>query len=219
MTFQLSKHLFRRSGTVGTSFKAIAAAAAVLLCASQAPAVTNTLDHVPYTTGMWSVTDWFGFGSLSNALTRLTAVEATTNAVAETDPVAVPLVSVLSTGKVDVAVLLNVSNVLGSAVSVLDTGKVSQAQWVAGSNSFATAAQGAKASADADSVKQSIADAQTMINEVDAKLDDVGAMKQQAVKVKDAASSAYAEHAGTIQTVLHYAGEGVQLLKGLLSSN
>ena len=81
------------------------------------------------------------------------------------------------------------------------------------------AAQGAKASADADSVKQSIADAQTMINEVDAKLDDVGAMKQQAVKVKDAASSAYAEHAGTIQTVLHYAGEGVQLLKGLLSSN
>ena len=137
--------ILRRAVSVGTSLKAVAAAAAVFLCAPASPAATNTLDHVPYTTGMWSVTDWFGFGSLSNALTRLTAVEATTNAVAETDPVAVPLVSVLSTGKVDVAVLLNVSNVLGSAVSVLDTGKVSQAQWVAGSNSFATAAQGAKA--------------------------------------------------------------------------
>lgn len=108
----------------------------------------------------------------------------------------------------------NSQSVVGKLMDKV-TGKDKEREQAARQNT----AQGAQASADAASVQQSIADAQSMINDVDSKLNDVGAMKQQATKVKDAAVNAYAEHEGTIQTVLYYAGEGVRALKGFLSSN
>ncbi len=108
----------------------------------------------------------------------------------------------------------NSQSVVGKLMDKV-TGKDKERQQAAQQNK----AQGTQASADAASVQQSIADAQSMINDVDSKLDDVGTMKQQAAKVKDAAVNAYAEHEGTIQTVLYYAGEGVRVLKGFLSSN
>ena len=95
------------------------------------------------------------------------------------------------------------------------TGKTKAREQAAQQN----AVQGSQASDEAASVRQSIDQAQAMINDVDSKLDSVGEMKQQASKVKDAASAAYAEHEGTIQQVLYYAGQGVDLLKGWLSSN
>lgn len=49
---------------------------------AQVVGTTNTLDNVAYGTGMWSLADPFAFGTLSNTLDRVAAVESytTTNA-------------------------------------------------------------------------------------------------------------------------------------------
>lgn len=104
----------------------------------------------------------------------------------------------------------------GSTVSkILDkvTGKEKERQQAANDN----ASKGAAASQEAASIGKSIDDAQAMINDVDSKLNDLNQMKQQAGKVKDAAESAYNEHAGTIQQALYYASEGVDFVRGFFS--
>ncbi len=105
------------------------------------------------------------------------------------------------------------SNSRSTVTKILDkvTGKEKEREQAAGDN----AAQGAQASQDAASLGKSIDDAQAMINDVDSKLDDLGQMKQQAGKMKDAAESAYNEHFGTIQQALYYASEGIDLIRGL----
>lgn len=103
-----------------------------------------------------------------------------------------------------------------SAVSkILDkvTGKEKERQQAASDN----AAKGAEASQQAASIGKSIDDAQAMINEVDSKLDDLNQMRQQAGKVKEAAESAYNEHAGTIEQALYYASQGVDFVRGFFS--
>lgn len=55
-----------------------------------------------------------------------------------------------------------------------------------------------------------------MLDDVQQKLDDVQAMKNEAGKVKDKAASTYEENKDTIDTVLSYAKEGATMLGNLL---
>ena len=104
----------------------------------------------------------------------------------------------------------------GSAVSKIwdtVTGKNQQRQQTSKENE----AKSTQASNDASAVGKSIDEAQAMINDVDSRIRDLDEMKQQAQQVKDVASSAYAEHAGTIDQAVYYISEGASYLKGLLS--
>ena len=78
-------------------------------------------------------------------------------------------------------------------------------------------AQGDKASKDAAAIGSSIEQAQAMMNDVDARLQDLNDMRDQVQQMKQAAASAYAEHADVVDQVLHYAVEGVNVVKGLLA--
>ena len=93
------------------------------------------------------------------------------------------------------------------------TGKEKERQQTVQENT----AQGDKASKDAAAIGSSIEQAQAMMNDVDARLQDLNDMRDQVQQMKQAAASAYAEHADVVDQVLHYAVEGVNVVKGLLA--
>jgi len=70
----------------------------------------------------------------------------------------------------------------------------------------------AQADSDVAKLKQSIAEAQTMLDDVDAKLDTVAEMKQEAGKIKAKAESAYAENKDIIDKAIYYARTGADFL-------
>lgn len=76
--------------------------------------------------------------------------------------------------------------------------------------------QNEKVSAQADNdvakLKQSIAEAQSMLDDVDAKLDTVSEMQQEASRIKAKAESAYAENKDVIDKAVYYAKTGADYL-------
>ena len=76
--------------------------------------------------------------------------------------------------------------------------------------------QQAQAVSDADSIDQSIADAQAMLEDVNSKLETVAAMKREADQMKAKVEAAYEENKDVIDTALYYASDGLKLMDGLL---
>ncbi len=74
------------------------------------------------------------------------------------------------------------------------------------------AAIAAQADGDVARLKQSIAEAQNMLDDVDAKLDTVAEMQQEAGRLKAKAESAYAENKDVIDKAVHYARTGADIL-------
>lgn len=105
-------------------------------------------------------------------------------------------------------------NVLGKALDKV-TGKEAERAKKQADN----AAASAKADDDIAKVKQSIADAQTMLDEVDQGLDKVQSMKNDVAQVKGRLEATYAENKGTIDTVVSYVRTGIDLVRGLMNSN
>ncbi|MFA6849364.1 MAG: hypothetical protein WCS30_03350 [Selenomonadaceae bacterium] len=93
------------------------------------------------------------------------------------------------------------------------TGKEKERQ----QESAKSAADQQSAAIDADSIKASVNEAQSMLDEVDSKISNVDKMRQQVSKATTAAESAYAEHEDLIDKALYYAGQGVDLVKGLFT--
>lgn len=75
--------------------------------------------------------------------------------------------------------------------------------------------QQAQAVSDADSIDQSIADAQEMLEEVNSKLETVAEMKREAEQMKSKVEAAYEENKDLIDTILYYASEGLKSMQGL----
>lgn len=78
------------------------------------------------------------------------------------------------------------------------------------------ASEAQQAQTDIASVKQSIQDAQALLEEVDHQLDNIHEMKTQADKLKLAAETVYSENEDTIHRVLAHLGEGIDVLRSLL---
>lgn len=70
----------------------------------------------------------------------------------------------------------------------------------------------AQADSDVAKLKQSIAEAQSMLDDVDAKLDTVAEMQQEASRIKAKAESAYAENKDVIDKAVYYAKTGADFL-------
>lgn len=70
----------------------------------------------------------------------------------------------------------------------------------------------AQADSDVAKLKQSIAEAQSMLDDVDAKLDTVAEMQQEASKIKAKAESAYAENKDVIDRAVYYARTGADFI-------
>ena len=70
----------------------------------------------------------------------------------------------------------------------------------------------AQADSDVAKLKQSIAEAQSMLDDVDAKLDTVADMQQEASRIKAKAESAYAENKDVIDKAVYYARTGADFL-------
>ena len=79
------------------------------------------------------------------------------------------------------------------------------------------AAQGGEASKAAAALGDSIDQAQTMLNDVDRHLQDLNAVHEQVTEMKQAAASAYAEHADIFDQAAYYASQGLAVVKGLLT--
>ena len=75
-----------------------------------------------------------------------------------------------------------------------------------------TAAQEAEAKEKLESVSQSVQAAGAALEELDAQLDNLEAMRQQAKSVKADVDRAYSENKDTIDTVLHYVSVGLNAL-------
>ena len=75
-----------------------------------------------------------------------------------------------------------------------------------------------QAARDADSVDQSIAEAQELLDDVNAKLDTLASMKQEADNMKQQMESAYAENKDVIDAVASYAIEGAKILRYFLDA-
>ena len=75
----------------------------------------------------------------------------------------------------------------------------------------------AQADTDVAKLKQSIAEAQNMLDDVDAKLDTVAEMQQEAGKIKAKAESAYAENKDIIDKAVYYARTGADFLSKWLT--
>ena len=80
----------------------------------------------------------------------------------------------------------------------------------------AAAAEKQEAASQTDSIDQSIASAQQMLDDVNGKLESAAAMKKEADGLKAQAENAYAENQGTIDTVLSYVKTGAQMVGNLL---
>ena len=78
--------------------------------------------------------------------------------------------------------------------------------------------QSAQLDDEAASVKQSIVQAQAMLEELDQRIDDVQAMQREAGKLRDKVESAYEENRGTVDQVVYYVQQGAEMLQGLLDN-
>ena len=76
--------------------------------------------------------------------------------------------------------------------------------------------QSAQLDDEAASVKQSIAQAQAMLENLDQRIDDVQAMKREAEGLRSKVESAYEENRGTIDQVIYYVQQGADMLQKLL---
>ena len=76
--------------------------------------------------------------------------------------------------------------------------------------------QSAQLDDEAASVKQSIAQAQAMLEDLDQRIDDVQAMKQEAEGLRSKVQSAYEENRGTVDQVIYYVQQGADMLQKLL---
>lgn len=77
--------------------------------------------------------------------------------------------------------------------------------------------QNAQLQDEAASVKQSIAQAQAMLEELDQRIDDVQAMKHEAEVFRSKVESTYEENRDTVDQVVYYVKQGAEMLQGLLS--
>lgn len=75
----------------------------------------------------------------------------------------------------------------------------------------------AQADSDVAKLKQSIAEAQAMLDDVDAKLGTVAEMQQEAGRIKAKAESAYAENKDIIDKAVYYARTGADFLSKWLT--
>ena len=71
----------------------------------------------------------------------------------------------------------------------------------------------APAAKEGDSIDAAISEAQSGLDDVNEKLQAVAEMKKKADKVKSTADQVYRENKGTIDTILHYAAEGVDIVR------
>ena len=78
--------------------------------------------------------------------------------------------------------------------------------------------QSAQLDNEAASVKQSIAQAQAMLEELDQRIDDVQAMQQEANRLRSKVESAYEENRDTVDQVIFYVQQGAEMFQGLLDS-
>ncbi|SHK93680.1 hypothetical protein SAMN05216582_12545 [Selenomonas ruminantium] len=76
----------------------------------------------------------------------------------------------------------------------------------------------AQADSDVAKLKQSIAEAQNMLDDVDAKLDTVAEMQQEASRIKAKAESAYVENKDVIDKAVHYVQIGADVLSDWLTT-
>ncbi|MBQ7478280.1 MAG: hypothetical protein IJT01_05190 [Selenomonadaceae bacterium] len=76
----------------------------------------------------------------------------------------------------------------------------------------------AQAVSDADSIDQSIADAQEMLEEVNSKLETVAEMKREADQMKAKVEAAYEENKDLIDTILYYVSEGLKSVNSVRNS-
>jgi hypothetical protein len=79
------------------------------------------------------------------------------------------------------------------------------------------AEQGGEAAKAAAAVGDSIDQAQTMLNDVDHHLQDLNAVHTQVTEMKQAAASAYADHADILDQAAYYVSQGVAVVKNLLT--
>lgn len=74
-----------------------------------------------------------------------------------------------------------------------------------------------QAAGDASAVGKSVEEAQSMLDDVNAKLDQVTSMKQEAAQLKDKAVNAYDANKGMIDQAVYYAKVGAGMLENWLS--
>ena len=79
--------------------------------------------------------------------------------------------------------------------------------------------QSAQLDDEAATVKQSIAQAQAMLEDLDQRIDDVQAMKQEAEGLRSKLESAYEENRGTVDQIVYYVQQGAEMLQGLLRAD
>lgn len=78
--------------------------------------------------------------------------------------------------------------------------------------------QSAQLDDDAAAVKQSIAQAQAMLEDLDQRIDDVQAMQHEAEKLRSKVESAYEENRDTVDQVVYYVRQGAEMLQSLLDN-
>lgn len=75
-----------------------------------------------------------------------------------------------------------------------------------------------KAGEDLADIKQSISDAQNMLNEVDEGLDKVAAMKNEAANIRGKLAATYEENKGLVDSLVSYTKTGMDMLKNFLNN-
>ena len=76
--------------------------------------------------------------------------------------------------------------------------------------------QSAQLDDEAASVKQSIAQAQAMLEDLDQRIDDVQAMQHEAEKLRSKVENAYEENRDTVDQVVYYVQQGAEMIQSLL---
>ena len=76
--------------------------------------------------------------------------------------------------------------------------------------------QSAQLDDEAATVKQSIAQAQAMLEDLDQRIDDVQAMQHEAEKLRSKVESAYEENRDTVDQVVYYVQQGTEMIQSLL---
>ena len=77
--------------------------------------------------------------------------------------------------------------------------------------------QSEKLKSDTAEVHRSIEEAQHMLEEVDNRIDDIEAMQQEAQKLRGQFETAYAENKDTVDQVIYYIGQGVDILRQIIA--
>lgn len=82
----------------------------------------------------------------------------------------------------------------------------------------ANSRQSAQLDDEAAAVKESIAQAQMMLEELDQRIDDVQAMQHEAGKLRSKVEAAYEENRGTADQIIYYVQQGAQMLRVMLDA-